>query len=277
MGVLMIRFKLRLNIASRAFTLSAVMLLLNACATPKFDYQSFAHQHQLEFQVLSGAPYKHYGIYSLSESDTLNVYIEGDGRPWLHGRVIADDPTSYSPLALELMVQDHGAALYLGRPCFIVGAGEFPCSSESWTSERYSPSIVISMLEALSAFRNQFSFSKVRLIGYSGGGALAVLMADKVPNLVGVLTVSGNLNTQAWVESHGFLPLDGSLNPIVSAKLEGVLHEHWVGLNDMNINPEHSLEFQDAHGGSRRVFDNYGHVCCWKDDWGTLIADWTKD
>jgi len=270
-------FKLWLNVVYKALMLTVVALLLNACATSKFDYQSFAHQHQLEVQVLSGAPYKHYGVYSLNESDILNVYIEGDGRPWLYGRVVADDPTSHSPLALKLMAQDQGAALYLGRPCFIVGASEAPCKSGDWTAERYSTSIVLSMLEALSTFRNQFSFSKVRLIGYSGGGALAVLMADKVPGLVGVLTVSGNLNTQAWVESHGFLPLTGSLNPIVSSKLEGVTHEHWVGLNDMNVDPAYSLDFQGVHGGVRRVFDSYGHVCCWKDDWAKLIVDWTKN
>jgi pimeloyl-ACP methyl ester carboxylesterase len=55
----------------------------------------------------------------------------------------------------------------------------------------------------------------VLLIGHSGG-ALAILLAARVPQVVAVVTIAGNLDTDVWTKLHGYLRLQGSLNPIAA-------------------------------------------------------------
>ena len=50
---------------------------------------------------------------------------------------------------------------------------------------------------------------EVTFVGYSGGGVLAVLIAERLDNVAGVITVGANLDTDAWTEHHGYLPLTG--------------------------------------------------------------------
>src|SRR5690606_28769375 len=88
-------------------------------------------------------------------SDVLNVYIEGDGTPWIKNRYIAKDPSPQNPLALHLMMQDTQNSLYLGRPCYFARyeSEDFrtntSCRPTLWTSARYSASVVESMVAAL--------------------------------------------------------------------------------------------------------------------------------
>ena len=69
---------------------------------------------------------------------------------------------------------------------------------------------------------------QVILIGHSGGGALAVLLAPSVPEVTGVMTIAANLDTRAWTELHGYAPLDNSLNPVARGRLPSTVHAvHW--------------------------------------------------
>lgn len=116
-------------------------------------------------------------------------------------------------MSLDLMLQDLGPAVYIGRPCYFELGPADLCSNKRWTQERYSQDTVNSLNSAITHLLHSSDFQSVQLIGFSGGGALAVLIANRRNDINSVITIAGNLNTHAWTLHHGYLPLTGSLNP----------------------------------------------------------------
>ena len=58
----------------------------------------------------------------------------------------------------------------------------------------------------------------LELVGYSGGGAIAVLVAARRSDVVGIRTVAGNLDTRAFCKYQHVSALDGSMNPLAIAE-----------------------------------------------------------
>src|SRR5262245_51127547 len=124
----------------------------------------------------------------------LTIFIEGDGIPWVGGREPSLDPTTADPIALKLLAETPppGAyvppAAYVTRPCYNDMSAP-RCTPERWTMERYSDEIVSSMTEVVRHAAEQANARSVVLVGYSGGGVLAVLIAERVDNVAAVVTV----------------------------------------------------------------------------------------
>lgn len=204
---------------------------------------------------------------------TLHVYLEGDGRPWIHGVLAAADPTPRTPYALDLMARDPQPALYLGRPCYFGLHDEPACGPRLWTDARYGREVVASMAAALARLLEERGRPPVVLVGYSGGGTLAVLLADRVPNVRAVITVAANLDTDAWTAQHRYRPLAGSLNPMAAARLQGIAHVHLAGAEDLVV-PDHQIQsFVARHGGRHRTLAGFDHRCCWRQAWPDLLHD----
>lgn len=92
-----------------------------------------------------------------------------------HGRRVAPRV----PLGLELAVRTPESVLYLGRPCYF-GLIRDGCTEKVWTSERDSAAVVASMVAATKTYVAAHNFQRVLIVGYSGGGTLAVLMASQL-------------------------------------------------------------------------------------------------
>lgn len=211
------------------------------------------------------------------DSDVLHVYIEGDGQPWVAGRYIAMDPTPENPLALQLMMQDPRDSLYLGRPCYFTRyqAGEMEsdtaCSPELWTNARYSERVIESMVAALEAVVQMNAYSKAVLIGYSGGGTIAYLMASRTDKVDRVVTVAANLDHGAWTRYHEYSPLDDSLDPVATELPRTVSSIHLRGARDRNV-PEKVLKnFLPDDSAGWVTFPGYDHVCCWEKNWPDIL------
>jgi pimeloyl-ACP methyl ester carboxylesterase len=204
----------------------------------------------------------------------LVLFVEGDGTPWDdEGARIASNPTPRVPLALKLAAETPGSVLYLGRPCYFEGEPPPPCTPSLWTSERYSSAVVSSMVAAADAFASAHGISRVLLVGYSGGGTVAALMAPRMRSVAGVVTIAANLDTEAWVKWHGYLPLTGSLNPFLQPPLPAGLPEwHLVGGRDVNV-PYSTVQryFERVPPASILRYPTYDHVCCWEALWPTLL------
>ena len=207
--------------------------------------------------------------------DILHVYLEGDGTPWMYRVLVTPDPTPRRPLMLGLMALDRMPAVYLGRPCYNGASRDVGCDSVLWTSGRYSTAVVDSMAEAVRALLRRHRVGAVRLFGHSGGGALALLLAARVPETVDVVTIAGNLDPDAWTAHHGYTPLRESLNPAREPPLAaGVAQWHLVGGEDTVVPPALVRPFVERQpNASGALFPSFGHGCCWARIWpGVLRA-----
>jgi len=230
--------------------------------------------------ILSGASFHHlaYEAAGSGASHVLHVYIEHDGTPWLLNSVVSEDPTPRNPLALELMARDEGPRLLLGRPCYYALRHEHGCGAKLWTQDRYSPAVIDSMVAALRAFLSTRSFRQVVLIGYSGGGTIAWLIAERLPETSSVVTVAANLDIDYWTQIHGYSRLAGSLNPAFRPPLPAKIRQvHYFGARDENVPPSVLRSFALHHPAAQIVeVADFDHRCCWTKRWPQLLHAATR-
>ncbi len=204
----------------------------------------------------------------------VHVYLEGDGRAWLPGNRIAADPTPRASCLLPLMAMDPVPGIYLGRPCYHGTARTEPCHPRLWTRARYGETVVESMARALEKLTGTGSCRAV-LIGFSGGGTLAMLLAARTPTrTAGVVTLAGNLDTDAWTHWHRYSPLDQSLNPARLPPLPaGIFQLHIAGGRDDNI-PLVSITHEVARqpGARLLVLPGMAHTCPDESVWQGILT-----
>ena len=165
----------------------------------------------------------------------VHVYIEGDGYAWATTTDPSDDPTPLNPLALRLAAADDAPnVLYLARPCQFRPAGtRDSCETSFWTQRRFAETVVASLDEAIDRALPPSPRRRLTLIGYSGGGGLAVLLAARRTDVAAVVSVAGNIAHGVWTSYHKVSPLRGSLDPIDSAALLAAVPQlHLVGASD---------------------------------------------
>ncbi len=205
----------------------------------------------------------------------LHVYLEGDGRPWLTRHEVAADPTGRDLLALRLMARDPVESIYVGRPCYHGFAADPGCRPWLWTHGRYSSEVIRTLVAAIRGILPPRSQSRITLIGYSGGGVLAILMAPNLEGVVQVITIAANLDTDAWTEYHGYSPLSGSLNPARLAPLDGGIRQlHLIGDQDARV-PLASVTTYLARNpkATLRILPGFDHHCCWAEQWPDILRD----
>ncbi len=206
----------------------------------------------------------------------IHVYIEHDGTPWLTPSTVSDDPTPRVPVALELMGRDEGCRFYVGRPCYFEHHLDAGCDSRWWTDRRYSEEVVRSMAAVANRLVDEQSAARsVVLVGYSGGGTLAWLMARYVPSTTAVVTIAANLDVAAWTELHGYSPLSGSLDPARAAPLAARIRQvHLVGQQDRNVPPSLVRSVALRQPNARIVeIPGFDHLCCWAERWPGLLHE----
>ncbi len=244
--------------------------------TPSQRFDQQALNLGFKSQQFSSAQFQHkiYLAKKFKEGESLHVYIDGDGTPWERNRWIADDPTARNPLILQLMNQDTVPAILLGRPCYYGLNHTDECDNKYWTSHRYSKQVINSMSQVLNTWLEKYKFNEIVLIGYSGGGTIAILMADKIKNISTVVTVAANLDVTKWSEFHGLSALSYSLNPAETLALDpGIKQIHFAGKDD-EVVPSFIIK---AYANSQKNAEYYelpgkNHTCCWDNEWKALLG-----
>ena len=253
-----------------------MLLALCGCANRAERARHLAESGGLAASIVQGTHYRHEVFVSTApRGAVLYVFIEGDGSPWSgNGREPARDPTPHRALALELALRTPRPVMYLGRPCYFSAKSDSACRPSVWTSERYSASVVESLVRVVNRFVEDKAYRSAILIGYSGGGTLAVLMAPYIPSTAAVVTIGANLDVTAWSSWHGYLPLDGSLSPAEQAPLKADIRQcHLVGGLDRIVPESVSRRYLDSLRPDQIWrFPSFDHACCWVEQWPNILA-----
>lgn len=261
----------------RPILYAACLIGLIGCATPSERFADRARAYGFKRHTVVGETFTHetFANRRIGEDHTLHVYLGGDGTPWIDGRPAAD-PTQHVPLALALMAVESGPALYLGRPCYHGKRHSAGCHGWLWTDGRYNDAVVTSMAAALDRIVARYRYARVVLIGHSGGGALAMLLAPRSRGVVAVVTIAANLDIDAWSDLHGYGRLTGSLNPARQPPLaKPLIQMHFAGGRDRVVPPK--IVKAGLRDGLRlTVIPQYDHLCCWTAFWPQVLAQLSK-
>ncbi|OIQ84203.1 alpha/beta hydrolase family protein [mine drainage metagenome] len=215
----------------------------------------------------------------------LVVYLEGDGADYAGPGLPAPDPTPDDPLALRLALLQGGMAetpprslAWLARPCQYVRGPR--CGPGCWTTGRYGPEIVAALETSLDLLKVRRGARRLWLAGYSGGGALAVLLAARSADVAGLITVVANLDLAYWGARDG-VPLSGSLDPAAVAHQVARLPQvHFTGGRDRAVGPDVVRAFLrrlPADAPARMILcPDCDHCGGWDRDWPGLLrqAGW---
>lgn len=207
--------------------------------------------------------------------EKLVIYIEGDGLAWKSRTNLSADPTPMHPLVLRLASMDASENVaYLARPCQY---NQDPhCGPEYWSDKRFSEEVITSMNEAVDDLVIKTGAKKIDLIGYSGGGGAAALMASRRKDVNSLRTIAGNLDSDAVCRYQKVDLMKGSLNPIMAAKkISSIPQAHFVGSEDKVVPAFIAQEFKNESGNEEciQVIEIKGvkHNEGWENAWPDIL------
>jgi len=202
-------------------------LKLETLKTPKYDLQAM---------VPAPGVYKH-----------LRVFIEGDGHAWATSSQPSIDPTPHTSLMASFAAADRSPAAYLARPCQFVMSGN--CSVATWTSDRFSSDVMASMDAGLDAIKRQFGVDQFELVGHSGGGAVALVLAGMRSDVNQVQTIAGNVDPIYWTAINKLSPLNSPVTPLqYKARLKSIPQRLFIGSRDLIVPPAVALDYVSRLG-----------------------------
>jgi hypothetical protein len=210
--------------------------------------------------------------------DEINIYIEGDGLAWLNKHTKSLNPTPVNPLMLRLAaLDDADNVIYMARPCQYSGwNGSGACPDMYWTDGRTAPEVIKSYNTALDKIKFASHTQGFNLIGYSGGAAVAALVAAARTDVLSLRTVAGNTDYAAFSAIHNVSPLGTSLDPLgVAPKIAYIPQRHFVGTDDKVIPEEIFNNWKQASGNDAcvrlTIVPGATHESGWVEQWKTLL------
>ena len=266
------------------FGLLVFFVFLAGCKTismsPKergLQADAIARVGGLSKEVISADPFTITTYYRINnKEDSLRIYIEGDGFSWASPSRLSRDPTPKNPVGLRLASQDfHDNVLYISRP------GQFSDTAQAvdsryWSLSRFSSEVLRSLSKVIDIYKEKCQLKEIQLVGYSGGGALAALLAAKRVDIHSLRTVAGNLDHQAFTRHHGVTPMSDSLNPTdFSVTLSRIPQIHFIGGRDKVIPKKIAVSYLQQIGSPKcaklMVVKDATHHQGWTENWEDLL------
>jgi dienelactone hydrolase len=260
---------------------SALAGALAGCADPNTHADAMAQPVGLRREQINAGRFLLTTFVRITHPDLpLTIYIEGDGLAWRSRYQASDDPTPHQALGLALAVADPAPnVVYLARPCQFTPMAMNPsCSATYWTDKRYAEEVVAAMNQAVSHYAaqvTQLPAQRINLIGYSGGGALAVLIAARRSDVASLRTVAGNLDHAAVNRLHKVSAMPASLNAIdVARQVAAIPQIHFSGADDTVVPPAIAQSFVAVAGAcaQARIVPGMSHDSNWERRWPDLLA-----
>lgn len=252
------------------------LALLGGCTSIAERYDAHAGAQGLRRAEVRGADFHHvvYRKARKARGDVLHIYLEGDGSPLINRRSPTVEPTPRRPVMPALMALDPGPAVLLGRPCYHGLATRPPCQPEDWTQGRFSAPVVNSLATAARGLIAAGGYKGAVLIGHSGGGVLALLMAPALPQVRAVIAIATVADTGLWIRYHKLAPLTGSLNPNSMPSASRPVVELFLGGAKDRVTPlsliEQAVDRRPQAGLWR--YEDFDHACCWARVWPQALS-----
>ncbi len=273
----MLAFK-RKTIVGSTLSFCTLVILLTACVErthKRPSLEGLAARGGMSMVRLNEGRFDLVGLLRVrGEASILRIYIEGDGRAFATRNRPSRDPTPEKPVAYFLAVADPSAAVaYLARPCQY-GFIEH-CRQRDWTTGRYGEAVIESIDKAVSALKQASGVERLELAGFSGGAAIATLVAARRVDVTGLITIAGNLDHVEWASRHGVTPLKHSLNAAdVACLLRDIPRVHFVGAEDTVIPIDIVNAFEEKacdEAGRISVVPGVNHFNGWREKWRSLL------
>lgn len=243
---------------------------MSGCATTSLK-QTAQQRLGVEYQTVETTKFPLSSVVRLAHADTLRIYLGGDGRPWKRGSP-SNNPSGTERLAFELFLKDPKATHYISRPCYDIEPMPSDCQAKLWTSDRYSSAVIASLTEAISQLAGN---SNIELVGHSGGGTLAVLLAQQMPQVTRILTLGANLDHTAWTNFHNTPALSGSANAATTNRRVSGQELHLYGQDDREVPAALNQKYFDNNPSANiGIIDNFDHSCCWLEQWPDILNAW---
>lgn len=262
----------------------SVAFLLTGCATSSLfldrdlTARETAYKNGFTKNLIRGHDFVVLSYVRIKETGKpLVIYIEGDGLAWESRSRVSFDPTPADPLVMRLASLDPSLNVaYLARPGQYTSMGASPCDAKYWTARRFSQEVIKDMDLAVSRLRDMAGAPSVSLVGYSGGGAVAALIAARRSDVTGLRTVAGNLDHEAVSKWNNVSPLEGSLNPIDYAdKLKGLPQRHFIASYDKVVPSYVEESFAEKSGDEKHesitIVKGLTHYSGWENKWRKLL------
>lgn len=260
---------------------SLALVFLTACSSRQDVAKSIAVSAGFSAEIIPSPTFDIFSYSRLSpRHPILTVYIEGDGYAWASASRVSDDPTPKDPVALRLAARDPSPSVaYVARPCqYVMDTRRRGCSAAYWANGRFSPEVIEAEAAVIRALMARAGATRLRVVGYSGGGTVALLLPQYGIRPESIITVAGVLDPTAWVRLHELSPLVGSLDPAdTPAAVANIRQVHFVGGADRVV----PAAIAESYG--RRVtpgvamsvisIPGYTHECCWSENWPRLLRE----
>ncbi|MBP7190236.1 MAG: alpha/beta hydrolase [Rickettsiaceae bacterium] len=236
---------------------------------------SIAEASHFSPKMEKGGRFSLYTYQKISDPKApIAIYIEGDGFI-VYRDYISNDPTPVHPMLIRLAaMDDRPNVVYIARPCqYTIKENLGVCNSGYWTGKRMSEDSVEAVDDVIRKIAQN---RKIDLIGFSGGGGIAVLVAARNHNVRSMITIAGNLDHVAFNKYHKTTPMAESLNPIdYVSSVRNIPQLHLSGTNDKAVPPFISENFEKAANSvcvHREVFPGFTHSKGWDSVWKSIIS-----
>jgi dienelactone hydrolase len=250
-------------------------LFLSGCKGYNRDLESIEKFSHFEKVLVKGGDFWITTYQKISNKNKPYVfYIEGDGSAFNGKYRVSSNPTPKSHLLIDLAAMDERPnVVYIARPCQYTPMHLNPtCNSKYWTNKRLSDDSVQSLNDVINSINN--NHNKFSLVGYSGGGGVAVLIAARNHMVKDIITIAGNLDIVAFTGHHKVTPMIGSLNPIDYAwEVRNIPQLHVSGGKDTIVPPFIANKFVQKASSNcvkQMIFQNTTHWKGWDIIWKDL-------
>ena len=205
---------------------------------------------------------------------TLTIYIEGDGASWIFKTIPPRNPTPDKSLVVAMAASDPNQyVLYLARPCQFIDLGIVKeCDKSIWTDGRFGDQVITLLNQGIDEVLRLMPPLKLNLVGHSGGGTLATLIAAQRSDVNCLVTIASPLDLSAWTQALAIAPLLKSKNPAEpNANLKQIRQTHYLGENDRIVTKESIGRYRNFPPQTEFItVSGFDHQKYWLEHWPIL-------